>query len=79
MSNPNDNVVKFYPMNAAEKADNVLEQACGQYQDVLIIGWNNNGELDARATLGLTDGGNVLWLIETFKNRLLNGAYNDQD
>lgn len=31
-------VVKFYPPNAAEQADNVLEQAMGVYSDVLIIG-----------------------------------------
>lgn len=68
-------VVKFYPANAAESADNVLEQAMGQFGQVLIIGWDKDGNLDARATLGLKDGGDVLWLIEAFKHRLMSGAY----
>lgn len=69
-------VVKFYPANAAEHADNVLEQAAGQYDQVLIIGWRkDDGMLDARATLGLKDGGAVLWLIEAFKHNLMSGVY----
>lgn len=68
-------VHKFYPANAAEKADNVLEQAMGTYSEVLLIGWDANGNLDARATLGLKDGGDVLWLIEAFKHNLMTGVY----
>lgn len=68
-------VVKFYPAGAAKSADNVLEQAMGCYDEVLIIGWDKDGGLDARATLGLKDGGDVLWLIEAFKHRLMSGAY----
>ena len=68
-------VVKFYPADAAKDPDNVLEQAMGNYSDVLVIGWDKNGELDARGTLSLKDGGDVLWLIESFKNNLLSGEY----
>lgn len=68
-------VVKFYPKDAATDPDNVLEQAIGDYSEVLILGWDKDGNLDARATLGLTDGGDVLWLMEKFKNNLLNGVY----
>lgn len=68
-------VVKFYPKNAAKDADNVLEQALGVYDEVVIIGWNKAGNMDARATLGLRDGGDVLWLIEKFKLNLLSGVY----
>ena len=68
-------IVKFYPADAAKDADNVLEQALGTYDEVVIIGWDKDGELDCRATLGLKDGGDVLWLIELFKHKLLNGDY----
>ena len=68
-------VVKFYPKDAAKDADNVLEQALGVYDEVVIIGWNKEGNMDARATLGLRDGGDVLWLIEKFKLNLLSGVY----
>ena len=68
-------VVKFYPADAAKDADNVLEQAIGNYSDVLIIGWDKDGNFDARATLGLKDGGDCLWLVEAFKFKLLNGDF----
>lgn len=66
-------VVKFYPKNAADKADNVLEQAVGCYQDVLILGYDHEGNADYRGTTYFSDGGNVLWLLEKFKHLLLNG------
>ena len=69
------NVVKFYPADAAKVADNVLEQAIGLYDEVLIIGYDKDGELDVRGTMGLADGGAVLWLVECFKTKLMNGDY----
>ena len=71
-------VVKFYPADAAKSADNVLEQAIGCFDEVIIIGWDKSGDLDARATLGLKGGGDVLWLIEMFKHKLLSGDYCDE-
>ncbi len=68
-------IVKFYPKDAAKDADSVLEQALGAFSEVLIIGWDNEGLLDARATLGLKDGGDMLWLVEIFKTKLLAGDY----
>lgn len=68
-------VVKFYPADAAKVADNVLEQAIGNYSEVIIIGWNKDGNFDARATLGLKDGADCLWLVEVFKTKLLNGDF----
>lgn len=68
-------VVKFYPQDAARDPDNVLEQAMGQFNEVLIIGWDKDGNLDARATLGLKDGADVLWLLEMFKHNLIAGVY----
>ena len=68
-------VVKFYPKDAAKDADAVLEQAVGEFSEVVIIGWDKDGFLDARATLGLKDGGDILWLIESFKAKLMNGDY----
>lgn len=76
MSEPEENkVVKFYPADAAKLSDNVLEQAIGQFDELLILGWGKDGFLDARATLGLRDGGDMLWLIEAFKTKLMNGDY----
>ena len=70
-------VMKFYPLDAAKDPDNVLEQAMGQYKSMIIIGWDNDGDFDARATLNLKDGGDLLWLMEIFKFKLLNGEFEE--
>lgn len=67
-------VVKFYPADAAKSADSVLEQARGQYSEVLLIGWNKDDAFDPRATLGLTNR-DCLWLTELFKFKLLSGDF----
>jgi hypothetical protein len=67
-------VVKFYPANAADDIDNVLEQSIGEFNQAVIIGWDKNGYLDVRSDTNLS-GSDVLWLIEVFKQKLLNGDY----
>ena len=67
-------VKKLYPKNAAEKADNVLEQAVGVYDQVLIIGYDHEGCLEVRSSTGLNFA-NLLWLAEAFKSKLINGDY----
>jgi hypothetical protein len=47
----------------------------GQYDQVLVIGWNKDGDFDARATLGLKDGAECLWLREVFKHKLMSGVF----
>lgn len=70
-------VVKFFAADAAKDPDAVLEQAMGNFSDVLVIGWDKDGDLDACATLGLKDGGEILWLLEVFKANLINGDYGE--
>jgi len=55
-------IIKFYPNGSAEDPDNVLEQAIGKYQDVLILGWDKDEDMDCRASLGLSHE-QVLWII----------------
>ena len=69
-------VVKFYPKDAANDPDNVLEQAIGVYQDVLVIGYDKDGNLDARSSNSLADRAEIIWLIEAFKFNLMKGHYN---
>lgn len=54
--------------NAALNPDNVLEQAKGNYESVVIIGYDKDGYLDGRASTNLTRE-NILWLVEQFKHR----------
>lgn len=70
------NVIKIYPQNAAKDPDAVLEQALGKYDTVVIIGWDKDGELDARASLNLSLA-EVNWLLDIFKAKLVNGDYSD--
>lgn len=70
-------IVKFYPLDAAKNPDHVLEQALNIYEDVFIIGWDKEGRLDARSSLGL-QGKDLLWLIEVFKKKLLDGDYSEE-
>lgn len=68
------NVIKFYPDNAASNPDNVLELAIGNYEKVFIIGYDNDGNLDARSSTNMTHE-SILWLLDKFKHKMLNGDY----
>lgn len=70
-------IKKFYPKNAAQSVDNVLEQAIGEYESAVIVGWNKDGTLDVRASLNL-DHKEINWLLSVFKNKLLNGDYSEE-
>lgn len=72
-------VVKMYPKNAADNPDNVLEMALGNYVDVLVLGYDENGDLIAQCSSGLVDGGELLWLLEQFKRSLLAGEFDAGD
>ena len=69
-------MVDIHFIRPAENPDIVLEAAKGGFQDVLIIGYNQDGEIEARSSLGLSHD-NVNWIIDSFKAKLLNGDYSD--
>ena len=69
-----DNIISLHTSNDAIGADIVVEEAIGVYENVVIIGWNKEEELEVRASLNLSQS-DILWLIETFKARLLSGEY----
>ena len=50
-------------------SDRLLEKAIGNVDDVLIIGWDKQGELYFASSKG--DGGHCLWLMELAKKQLL--------
>lgn len=69
-----DNVVKFYPHNAALNPDVVLEQAAGVYEEVLVIGYDKVGELDVRASLNF-DVKSIFFALEAFRHQVLSGEF----
>lgn len=70
-------IIKFYPKGAAKDPDAVLEQALGKYESVFIIGYDKEGEIDPRASINLS-GEELLFLIEDFKHKWLNGDYGEE-
>jgi len=69
-------IVKFPDMNAASNPDVVLEEAKGAFESVVLVGWDKDGRLDARATLNLS-AAEINWLISVFQQKLLRGDYTD--
>lgn len=69
-----DNVEKFYPKDAAKNPDAVLEQAIGEYENVMVLGWNKDGEMDIRSDTGLSKK-DILFLLEAFKHAMMSGDY----
>ncbi len=61
-------------IHQAKDPDNVLNAAKGQYEDVCLIGYDKNGAMDIRSSMTHA---NVLWLLERFKFKLLNGDYGE--
>jgi hypothetical protein len=49
--------------------DRVLQKAVGQVTAVVVLGYDQDGELYIAASHA--DGGNLLWLIEQCKHRLM--------
>jgi hypothetical protein len=70
-------VTKLYPKNAADNPDNVLELGVGQFVDVLLLGFDKNGDFDVRSSSGLKHP-DLVWLLEHFKFKLLNGDYDER-
>ena len=64
-------VINFYPLDAAKNPNNVLQQAIGKYEHVLLLGINADGEVDFRSDSGI-DETEINWLLDKFKNVLMN-------
>ena len=59
--------------------DEILEAAKGDYEDLLLIGWNKNGDMQVYTSSQLYQNQDVLWLVMVFINRLLNGELDDEE
>lgn len=70
-------VVKFYPKDAAKNPDAVLEQAVGAYDQVFVIGYDKDGQLDVRASLNFKIR-EVFFALDAFKWKVMNGDYGMQ-
>jgi hypothetical protein len=60
-------VIKLYP---AADPDEVLRQAIGQYDSVVVMGWNKDGAFSGRSSLNI-EVAEILLLVEIFKVAIL--------
>lgn len=62
-------------LNPSANPDVVLREAVGAFSSVLILGYDNNGYMEVRASYSLVPKSKLLLLIESFKHNLMNGVY----
>jgi hypothetical protein len=61
------NVIKLRP---GEDPDEVLQSAIGEYQSVVVIGWDKQDRFNGRSSLNL-EAAEVILLIELLKSAIL--------
>lgn len=66
------NIINLVPEDVTP--DEVLEDAKGTYKDVLILGWDKEGLLNAKSTNSLNIK-ELIYMIEVFKSVLINTGY----
>lgn len=64
---------KVVDLHKNYKPDHILENAKGNYDKLIIMGYDSEGLLDVRSN-GMTNQ-QILWMIENFKFKLLHGDY----
>ena len=65
-----DNVIPLGGITRLDlPADRVLEDYIGEFDGVVLIGWNKDDEFTFASTYA--DGGTVVWLLEQAKKKLL--------
>lgn len=70
------NITLLHAEAADNNADAVLTEAMGKLKSVVVLGWDEDGLLDASASSNLTHS-DILWLIEAFKVGLLKADYSE--
>lgn len=74
------NITKLIPKNGLPDIDKVLELAKGEFEDALVIGWTKGEDsILGFRTSSIFTHADLLWLIEQFKIKLLNGDYLDKE
>lgn len=59
--------------------DEVLKQAMGKYAEVLIIGVDDQDNVEVKATIGLRPVQEMNWLLDSVKFNLIAGAYGEEE
>ena len=70
-----DKVTELYPDS---NPNYILEQAFSQYESLLLLGYDEEGYLSSMSSTNLTKG-DLLWLVEMFKQEILLKAEPEDD
>ena len=58
-------------------ADQTLENSKGEYQDVLVIGWDLDGELKIFSSSAMDRVDKIHYITSQFQHELLAGSFSD--
>lgn len=70
-------VEKLYPKDAGKNPDYVLEQAIGLFEDVVIIGYTHEGDLEIRSNTTFSEA-EMMNAIKTFEHNYYGGVYDEE-
>jgi len=77
--NPTPQSAKLYKFpTTGTSVDEMFEESKGKYSEAFIIGYDEEGMLSVSFTGDMTFG-DVNWLIDRFKQRLMDGDYEDDN
>lgn len=71
-------VTKLWPKDAAKNPDFVLEQCIGYFEDVVVIGYSHEGELEVRSNTTFPEA-EMMHAIKTFEHNYYGGLYDEYE
>tara|TARA_R110000796_G_scaffold101367_1_gene210059 strand:+ start:262 stop:480 length:219 start_codon:yes stop_codon:yes gene_type:complete len=69
------NIIKLAP--EAADADDILEDAKGSFKELIIIGWDKEGDFLRALTSSTLSSADTLYLMKLFEAALLDSALRD--
>jgi len=66
------NVISLLPEEAT--ADEVLDECKGEFEQILVLGWTEEGMMSAKSTTSL-DVKEIIYMIEVFKSVIISAGH----
>ena len=66
------NVISLLPEEAT--ADEVLDECKGEFEQILVLGWTEEGMMSAKSTSSL-DIKEIIYMIEVFKSVVISSGH----
>jgi hypothetical protein len=72
-----DNIIPLQVASDAEQADAILDEAKGQYEDVLILGWNKDGVMQVMSSDAFLTPKERFYILEAAKHDALRTTFEE--